>query len=172
MEPLHYKLVFSVADAGFKSWKFAAVGLILIFVGIFVLPIINRFKKPQPWSPAALGGFRMFFVGFAILWTIISFGTTFGDYLIGRSVMKDGKAQYVEGTVDHFVPMPEQGHADEYFDVKGVPFSYSDFVMTAGFNNTSSHGGPIHQGLPVHIWYRDVGNGRYNEILKLEVAEK
>ncbi len=66
--------------------------------------------------------------------------------------------------------MPEGGHADEHFLVNGVSFSYSDYEISAGFNNTSSHGGPIHEGLPVHIWYRDIGNGRNNEILRLEIA--
>jgi hypothetical protein len=41
--------------------------------------------------------------------------------------------------------------------------SYSDYVVTAGFNNTASHGGPIRQDLPVRISY--VGNS----IVKLEI---
>jgi hypothetical protein len=36
-----------------------------------------------------------------------------------------------------------------------VPFKYSDFDLTnPGFRNTTSHGGPIKDGLPVRIWYK------------------
>ena len=61
--------------------------------------------------------------------------------------------------------MPYYGHTPgiESFTVSGVPFSYSDYIPEAGFNQTSAHGGPIHQGLPVRIWY--VGK----EIVKLEI---
>jgi hypothetical protein len=50
--------------------------------------------------------------------------------------------------------------------VHGVRFQYSDYVITAGFNNTSSHGGPIREGLPVRIWYLD------GEILRLDIAKR
>jgi hypothetical protein len=53
----------------------------------------------------------------------------------------------------------------ESFCVSGVCFRYSDYVVTAGFNQTSSHGGPIRDGLPVRVTY--IGN----TIVKLEVVE-
>ena len=53
----------------------------------------------------------------------------------------------------------------EHFDVHGVEFNYSDYIVSAGFNNTASHGGPIRPGLPVRICYRD------GEILRLEIAQ-
>ena len=171
MNPEHYTLVFSVADSGYKSWKFPAFGLIFIFVGIFGIPIFNRFSR-RPWSPGTLVIFQMFYAGFAVLWTVISFVTTFGDYWAAQAALKDGTAQYVGGTVEHFVPMPITGHSMESFDVGGVPFRYSDNVITAGFNHTTSHGGPIQEGLPVHIWYRGQGRSGDNEILKLEIVEK
>ena len=69
-----------------------------------------------------------------------------------------GKTSYVEGTVADLKTVPKM----ESFSVKGVCFNYSDDVITEGFNNMSSRGGPIRQGLYVRIWY--VGN----VILKLE----
>ncbi len=170
MEPLHYKLVFSVADSGYKAWLFPTIGLFFILFAIFVVPILNRFSW-RSWSPGALAIFQLCFVGFAILWTFLALVTTLGDYWNARSALSSGTAQYVAGPIEHFVPMPVTGHALESFDVNGVPFRYSDYVITAGFNHTTSHGGPIHEGLPVHIWYRDTGRGNDNEILKLEVAE-
>jgi hypothetical protein len=60
--------------------------------------------------------------------------------------------------------MPYTGHAMESFCVQEQCFSYSDYVVTTGFHNTASHGGPIREGLNVRIEY--IGN----IILKLEVA--
>lgn len=51
----------------------------------------------------------------------------------------------------------------ESFNVNGVKFEYSDYVITPGFNNAASKGGPIKEGLPVRISYID------GTILKLEV---
>jgi hypothetical protein len=66
--------------------------------------------------------------------------------------------------VTGFMPMPVTGHAMEHFCVSGACFSYSDYVVTAGFNRTSSRGGPIREGLPVRVTYLG------NTILKLEVG--
>ncbi len=56
------------------------------------------------------------------------------------------------------------GHDTERFDVNGINFSYSDYMVTGGFNVTSSHGGPVREGLAVRICYKD------GEILRLEVG--
>jgi hypothetical protein len=168
MNPEHYTLVFSVADSGYKAWWFPAAGLLFIFAGVFVIPVINRLKARQ-WSVAAIAAFQMFFVCFAILWTIISFAATFGNYLLDRSALKNGTASYVEGVVENFIPMTPHKHGEETFDVGGVPFGYSDNIVIAGFNHTAYYGGPVHEGLPVHIWYRNTGRDN-NEILKLEIA--
>ena len=53
----------------------------------------------------------------------------------------------------------------ERFCVSGTCFEYSDYVVTGGFNNTSSHGGPIRAGLPVRVSH--VGD----RIVKLEIAD-
>ena len=80
------------------------------------------------------------------------------------SAMRNNRAAFIEGIVTDFKPMPYTGHAMESFVVYGVRFEYSDYVITAGFNNTTSHGGPIREGLPVRIWYRAI------EILRLDIA--
>lgn len=69
----------------------------------------------------------------------------------------------VQGYVTNFRPMPYEGHQDECFSVQSETFCYSDYGITAGFNNSASHGGPIREGLPVRVSY--VGN----TIVRLEV---
>jgi hypothetical protein len=76
-----------------------------------------------------------------------------------------GNYEVVQGQVEQFSPMPYEGHADESFVVKGKKFEYSDYSGVTGFHNTSSHGGPIRQGLQVRISYVD------DTIIKLEVKK-
>jgi hypothetical protein len=66
------------------------------------------------------------------------------------------------GKVEHFRPMPYEGHPEESFSVAGHTFTYSDYVDAQCFNNSASHGGPIRDGLPVRISYTD------NCILRIE----
>jgi hypothetical protein len=85
-------------------------------------------------------------------------------YARARIAYLEGQYSTVEGTVTNFHPMPYSGHQDETFSVNGVQFSYSDYVLIPCFNNTASHGGPVHEGLRVRIAYSG------NCILKLEVS--
>jgi hypothetical protein len=157
-----YTTVFDVTQSGYRQWSFAAFGLIFVAVGL-ALPTLMRIgimpKQPawmQKWFPRA-------FLGFAIFYTTTCFIATYVDYRRALNAMRNSRAQVIEGIVTDFKPMPWQGHAMESFVVQGVRFEYSDYVITAGFNNTSSHGGPIREGLPVKIWYLG------SEILRLDI---
>jgi hypothetical protein len=83
-----------------------------------------------------------------------------------RDSLLNGKYTVVEGVVVDFVPMPYSGHAMEKLNVDGHHYEYSDYNVVAGFNNTQSHGGPIHQGLRVRI--ADVDG----QIARLEIADE
>jgi hypothetical protein len=86
-------------------------------------------------------------------------------------VFKSGRYSVVEGTVEDFRPMPYEGHSYEEFRVGSVQFSYSDYQDRPGFNQSSSHGGPIREGLRVRIAYSDNCNEWSKSILKLEVQK-
>lgn len=162
MSDVAYRLVFDLADAGFKSWTFLAFGLIFVGLGIlhFKYPNALPFRGPK-WMEKHS---RYYFLSFALLWTITSFMAVYVDYSAAKRAMASGKVQVVEGLVRKFHPMPASGHAQESFCVEEACFEYSDFGVTPGFNNTSSHGGPIREGLRVRITY--VGN----TIVRLEIA--
>src|SRR5947209_3961795 len=163
MEPVEYHTVFDVTTAGFRSWSFSAFGLIFVAAGL-LLPLLIRAGVVRKTSPTVDRWFPRFVLGFAILWTSGSFLSTYGDYRSAVDAMQGRHVQVVEGVVTAFHPMPASGHAMESFAVAGVKFAYSDYVITAGFNQTASHGGPIRQGLPVRIWH---SNG---EILRLDIG--
>lgn len=162
---MNYKVIFDIAEVGYKSWSFPAFGL--IFVAIGLLLVIFRKLIPGWWGnhPRARNAFSYFFLGFAVIWTLASFLGTYNEYSTLRSAQKTGSFNVVEGKVTNFKPMPYGGHSMERFCVKDHCFEYSDYVISGGFNNTTSHGGPIREGLPVRITF--IGN----EIIKLEVAQ-
>jgi len=94
----------------------------------------------------------------------MAFSSTYRDYACLSKAIDSARVSVVEGVVNQFQPMPYTGHAMEHFCVNANCFAYSDYVITAGFNHTSSHGGPIREGLPVRVTF--VGS----TIVKLEVA--
>ena len=158
-----YQLVFSLQEAGFQAWPLSAAGFIFVVIGLVAwrYPQLLPFRGPRRWSTP----FRYFFLGFAVLWTVIAFTTTWRDYSAAKSALEENRASVVEGLVSKFEAMPVTGHAKERFCVRETCFENSDYIVSAGFHTTSSHGGPIREGLPVRVTY--VGN----TIVRLEVAK-
>ena len=162
---MNYHTVFDVANAGYKSWSFPAFGLIFVAIGAGLF--IRRRNLPVRWSarPRASAAFAGVYLAFSVFWTATAFLSTYGDYRALSEAESSGEMQIAEGRVTDFRPMPAAGHAMERFCVADDCFEYSDFVITGGFNNTSSHGGPIRSGLAVRVSYV------HGKIVKLEVAE-
>jgi hypothetical protein len=160
MNPATYELVFDAGQAGYRNWWFPAFGLIL--VAIFVGAVIYERKTHvlSPWRRAITSCGAVL----SILWVLGTFLGTFSDYWRLREAIRLGHFEVVEGKVVDFVPMPPEGHAMERFTVNGHHYEYSDYQVTAGFNNTQSHGGPIREGSLVRIF--DVGG----QIARLEIA--
>jgi len=161
---MQYQTVFDITEAGFKSWDFSAFGIIFIVIGI--LAVLFQDKLPfNNKHPKFRKIFLYIWLGFAIFWTVTSFASTYYDYYHHSSEYLNGNYQVAEGYVTNFIPMPYGGHSQESFCVDNYPcFDYSDYGITAGFNNAKSHGGPISEGLPVRVSY--IGN----TIVKLEVG--
>jgi hypothetical protein len=152
-----YRLVFDLSQKSFQWW-FPAFGLIFVAVGGVIIWLGRRNRWPLSRT---FVGYVM--VGFACLWSGLTFTTMFTEYLNLRSAYRKGRFSVVEGQVTNFRPMPYEGHQEECFSVQSQTFCYSDYVVTGGFNNTTSHGGPIREDLPVRVSY--VGN----TIVRLEV---
>lgn len=166
MTPIDYRVAFDILEAGYRQWWFPALGVAFIIFGLLflryrkwmTLGAISRYASLPRW-------FGRIWIGFACVWTVFSFAMTLFDYVSLRNAMVRNEVELVEGVVTNFIPMPESGHAEESFKVAGKRFSYSDFSVNAGFNNTKSHGGPIDEGVNVRIWH--IGN----RIARLEVAD-
>jgi hypothetical protein len=78
----------------------------------------------------------------------------------------------VEGIISDFHPKPAFGGGYESFRVKDVPFFYSDYESTPGFNRITRNGGPMMEALPVRITYvyNNESSPNRNVIVKLEIA--
>ncbi|WP_407156239.1 hypothetical protein [Bradyrhizobium sp. STM 3557] len=167
--------VFDIRDAGLDAWFAPAFGLFFVAVGLAAIAaprILRAVDIPFLDDVYGLRGFfssrrvvGYIFLAFALMWTAIAFSSTYGRNQRYRVMMEQDGCRMVEGQVEHFVPMPYGGHSVESFSVRGIRFSYSDYIVTGGFNNTASHGGPISAGSYVRICY-DPAN---HVILQLDI---
>jgi hypothetical protein len=166
--------VFDVLESGYRDWTFPASGLIFVVIGIALVAFPKFLKNLNIPNATYLNGrprlqafFRYAVLGFALLWTVTTFLATYSQHSRHKALARENNCRVVEGPVEHFVPMPYTGHALESFSVAGVVFKYSDYVVTDGFNNTSSHGGPIKSDSFVRICYDPADHA----ILRLEIRD-
>jgi hypothetical protein len=162
---MEYRTVFDVATAGDQSGNFLVIGLFLVVSGLIAVALRNRLSA---WRKTS-GGTKVFpfvFLGFGVLWTLLSLSAIHRQHDHLTAPQDDKRVHVVEGVVTNFAPMPFSGHTRERFCVSSECFEYSDYIVTGGFNNTSSHGGPIREGLPVRVTYRD------RTIVKLEISKE
>ena len=134
-----------------KSYEGKDVKLNIIFVKIFV----NLF---------CLCG-----IAFVTLWSAVVLIAQLNMYNKTVGAYGRGEYQIVEGYVENFDPMPYGGHADESFEINGVKFSYSDYSIHPGYNNTKSHGGVIKEnGQHLKIGYVYLNETYGNIIVYIE----
>jgi hypothetical protein len=164
---MHFKTVFDAANQGYPAWPQVGIGLALVGMGLLLVfaPTLMQQLMPRGLQGTARTIFSWFFLVASSLFTFFTFITTSHAYGDAEVALRDGRYSVATGPVMNFVPMPYTGHSLESFEVGGHKFTYSDYVLTPGFRTTTSHGGPIHEGLNVRVSY--VGN----LILRLETAQ-
>lgn len=161
---MDYITVFDASDASFKGIGFVIPGLVMSLVGA-VLVFRPKFVAAIGFLRTARSPiFNWLVFLFAVAWTVIASGVTISRSLAASQALEEGNCETVEGRVENFHPMPKEGHDTERFEVAGKSFSYSDYIMSSGFNNTASHGGPIREDLQVRICHQS------GVILRLEIA--
>jgi len=157
-----YKTVFDVTETGWQTWQMPAVGIALTAASLFLL------LKKKTGS-----GLAVVCILFSLLWTGAFSWFTYGEYHAVKTAMAEGRTKFSEGIVDRFIPMPRAGHEMESFCIGPACFTYSDFVVTTGFSNTTSHGGPIRNGLRARVTYVGIDHAARlrNIIVKLEIED-
>jgi hypothetical protein len=144
-----YRVVFDLTQKSFEWW-FPACGLVFVAIG----GVFLWFRRTLNWPLKRSRKIALYFViGFGAFWSVVTFLSTFREYVALHSAYHHSQFSVVEGHVSNFRPMPYEGHQLECFSVQAQTFCYSDYVVTAGFNNSASHGGPIREGISVRVSY-------------------
>ena len=155
---MQYLTVYSIlTDSARIPWFHLVVGVLVFPIFFYALWRQGARLKLLPVLAAAL------------LWNMIIIPCSWcmnNQHNEAQKLLRSGQCQVVEGPIEHFVPMPYGGHAEESFTVKGVKFEYSDFNDSKpGFNKSESHGGPIHKDMWVRLKYHE------GSILQIEVPK-
>ncbi|HEY3357988.1 MAG TPA: hypothetical protein VGQ83_32365 [Polyangia bacterium] len=166
---MSYELAFDAAQPTAQLWL-PALGLVVIGAGAWLWASTKgalsfwrgMFVSSGPWMGGALTAMAV-----GLLWTAFTCVAFVLPYFGYRAALRNGETCVVEGRVTEFHPMPASGHDTERFVVEGVRFKYSDYAPSPAFTNTSSHGGPIREGLHVRIHY--LGPAEDASILRLEI---
>jgi len=145
---MQYYLVYDAAQSGYRCFWFPLAGLALVVIIHFIE--VSRERNPN-YKNSFRYRLNKFGLWFGVLWVVIVFAGTGYEYMKLSYALRTGRYSVVEGRVTQFVPMPREGHMNESFVVNGRRYEYSDYGISAGFNNTSAHGGPIRPGLQVRI---------------------
>ncbi|MCW3846390.1 hypothetical protein OF829_03995 [Sphingomonas sp. LB-2] len=150
---MHYVTLYDASEHAFENWWVIGFGLIFVGIGavlVFAPGLVAAFTR-RPRGPL----FGWFFLLFSIFWTGAAAMSVLGHDGEIAGHAKRHECATVAGRVQNFHPAPYEGHDLESFDVADEHFDYSDFVATAAFHTSASHGGPIRDGLQVRICHRN-----------------
>jgi hypothetical protein len=165
-----YETIFDAASTGFRGWWFPAIGL--FFIAISALAVFARTAMQQPMpraiKPAHGRALKIFGFAFSIFWTVAAAAITIPNHLTLQNASASNDCLIAEGVVANFLPAEDGGRKQESFTVSGVPFAYSEYAISSGFNQTQPRGGPIRDGLQVRICYSP---WLENAIARLEIAQ-
>lgn len=154
------------ATSKFDFSILAIPAIMIIFMLIFPLII----KKSYEGKDVKLNiKFCLAGILFLAFWSTVVLIAQLNMYNKTVGAYSRGEYQIVEGYVENFDPMPYEGHANETFEINGVKFSYSDYNIHPGYNNTKSHGGVIKEnGQHLKIGYVYLNETYGNIIVYIE----
>jgi hypothetical protein len=142
---------------------------LFLITGIGLLIFYNRNRKKIKTLAIGLG-----FIFISSIGLLIFLVGQYHDIDKAKQIIKNKTFFVVEGVPENFHPMPKDGHGWEEFDINGVDFAYSDYMLDgAGYKNTSTLGGGV---IVPNKYYRLTyytlhGNLDSNKILKIEIRK-
>lgn len=128
------------------SFEFDLFWLIPIFMMIFiaVFPVIWKKSWEGKYTIINYKAVKVFctccFI-FVLLFSAILGLSQMHIYKETVGAYKNGDYEIVEGYVQDFIPYVRG--SDESFTINDASFSYSDYGIQQGYNNTKSHGGVV-----------------------------
>ena len=159
-------------EATFKfDFVLLMIPCMLIFIAVFPFILKKSWDEKSPvTSLKTVKIFCAFAFCFVLLLSVVSGIAQINMYKNVVGAYKNGEYIIVEGYVQDFVPMPYEGHSEESFEIEGVSFSYSDYYIQSGYNNSKSHGGVI-EGNGQHLKIGYVVDNGENIIVYIEQLE-
>ena len=151
MERVLYELHINVIDGLFLLIPLA------LSVGFFIIG--RRMRNDTARQPKRrLGGLLFQMISLVMLVAFLfTMGSSILLYAACRRLWKSGEVSEVTGYVENYHPMPASGHDMESFEIDGVSFSYSNFVLQTGYHCAASWGGVVtHDGQHLKIQYIQV----------------
>jgi hypothetical protein len=167
---MNFKTVFDLTTAK-SSLLIGYLPLVyLCIIGISLIFVYTRIRKRLQKNNnqlIALGFISIFFY-FILVFML----RQFSDGRKIKQIMEDRNYFIVEGTPENYHPMPKEGHDNERFDINGIHFEYSDFVINAaGYNHAASLGGVITPENYYRLTFYKVNDINSNRILKIEIRQ-
>jgi hypothetical protein len=163
-----YEVVFDLSTQpfAFEGWMIPLFVLPIVGLILVLTPqqIVDRFFTRGPKGTAGKIFAWVFFLFSGIVSMTWLFTSVTGENSL-KSAVKSGNFSVAEGCLQHFHPMPEEGHDTERIEINGRVLEYSDYIITAGFHTTESHGGPIHPDSKIRLTV--VGD----DIVRVEVQQ-
>ncbi len=166
---MNYDVVFDAANNTHTIWDSIRWGILFITFGIALnvsSALQSLFTKCA--SPKFSKLFSKIVLGFAIIYTVMSFGS-YTDSERAKSASQNNSCIIVTGLIKNF--QTYDAGESEKFSVQGVTFAYSDYERTGGFNTTMLKDGPISEGLNARICYIRPKRKRNNIIVRLELEK-
>lgn len=152
MEQVLYELHINYIDG-----LFLLIPLALSIVFFLIGGQMKNNTEYQLWK-RRLGGL-VFQITALLMLAVFLFvmGSSILLYAACRRLWKNGEVSEVTGYVENYHPMPASGHDMESFEIDGVSFSYSNFVLQTGYHCAASWGGVVtHDGQYLKIQYIEV----------------
>jgi len=167
-----YELVYDAANSDFPGWCFIGLGLIFVIIGAVLVfsPTLRSVLKRDAFEKD-IKTFAYILFGFSMLWTLLAGIGLLTSYNTAKFASKNNTCTVVEGRIKSLHPMPHGGGQNEKFEISNTRFEYSDYLITGGFNNTASHGGPIAENIQAKICYFYSESKQENIIVRLEMAK-
>ena len=124
-------------------------------VGFFIMGRQMKNNMAHQLWKRRLGGLLFQIISLVLLVVFLfTMGSSILLYAACRRLWKRGEVSEVTGYVENYHPMPAVGHDMESFEIGGVSFSYSNFVLQTGYHCAASWGGVItHDGQHLKIQY-------------------
>ena len=138
MEQVLYELHINYIDGLFSLIPLA------LSIGFFLIGRqMKNNRACQPWRHR-VGGLVFQIVALVMLVVfLLTMGSSILLYAACRRLWKNGEVSEVTGYVENFHPMPATGHDMESFEIDGISFSYSNFVLQTGYHCAASWGGVV-----------------------------